>query len=225
LGVLFILAATCHHHAMAEVAPNRRERRRERTRDAMTEAARDLITEKGVAGLRISEITERADVALGSFYNHFESKEDLVEAVVAESLQSLAEALATPTTADQDPAELVCIAIRRFVGLAYEDPPFAMLVVHLNHADALFVSAVHPAARSALELGVRSKRFDVSDLEVAVTAIVGGALALMRGIVDGRLGARADVQYATTALRALGVPAEEAKAIAARDLPPVAEAA
>lgn len=191
----------------------------------MTDAARALITEKGVAGLRISEITGRADVALGSFYNHFESKEDLVEAVVADSLQALAEALATRSTADQDPAELVCFAIRRFVGLAYDDPPFAQLVVHLNHADALFVTAVHPAARSALELGVESGRFDVADVEVAVTAIVGGALALMRAIVDGRLGAGADVTYATTALRSLGIPAGEAQLIAVRELPPAPEAA
>ena len=199
---------------MADVAPNRRERRRERTRDAMTDAARELITEKGVAGLRISEITERADVALGSFYNHFESKEDLVEAVVAESLQSLAEALATPTEAGQDPAELVSLAIRRFVGLAYEDPSFATLVVHLNHADALFVTAVHPAARSAVELGIRNGRFDVEDLEVAVTAIVGGSLALMRAIVDGRVGEGAAELYAASALRALGVPKDEARLIA-----------
>jgi AcrR family transcriptional regulator len=199
---------------MAEVAPNRRERRRERTRDAMTDAARELITEKGVAGLRISEITERADVALGSFYNHFESKEDLVEAVVAESLQSLAEALATPATADQDPAEVVSLAIRKFVGLAYADPSFARLVVHLNHADALFVTAVHPAARSAVELGIHSGRFDVPDLEVAVTAIVGGSLALMRAIVDGRVGDGAAEVYASSALRALGVPTDEARAIA-----------
>jgi len=202
------------------VPPTRRDRRRERTRDALKGAARDLITAKGVAGLRIQEITERADVALGSFYNHFETKEDLVEAVVADSIGSLADALATPTTEHQDPAELVADAIRRFVGLAYDDPDFARLVVHLNHADALFVTAVHPAARRALELGLADGRFDIADLEVAVTGIVGGSLALMRAIVDGRLSEGADQEYARTALRALGVPVEEATAIVSRPLPP-----
>jgi len=197
----------------------RRERRRERTRAALMDAARALITEKGVAGLRIQEITDGADVALGSFYNHFESKEELVEAVVAESLGSLADALATPLNADQDPAELVGIAIRGFMSLAYDDPDFAQLVVHLNHVDDLFVSAVHPAARRAVQLGVESGRFDVVDLEVFVTATVGGALALMRAIVDGRLGAGADAIYARSALRALGIPDAEAAAIAARPLP------
>jgi AcrR family transcriptional regulator len=197
-------------------APTRTDRRRERTRARLTEATRALITEKGVSGLRINEITERADVALGSFYNHFESKEDIVDAVVTESLRELAEALATGAV--DDPAELVSVAIRRFVGLAYDDPAFARLVVHLNHADALFATAVQPAARRAVDLGVDSGRFEVTDIEVAVTSILGGSLALMRSIVDGRLGKGAEVAFAEISLRALGVPTADATEIVRRPI-------
>lgn len=193
--------------------------RRERTRRSLLGAARALITEKGVAGLRITEITEGAGVALGSFYNHFESKEDLVEAVVGDSLSALAEALAARTTPDQDAAELVSIAIRRFVGLAYDDPDFARLVVHLNHADALFMAAVHPAARRALEEGIASGRFRVPDVGVVLTTILGGSLALMRAIVDGRVGPGAESAYAETTLRSLGIPARQAAVIVRRPLP------
>jgi len=202
-----------------DAVPNRTDRRRERTRAQLTGATRSLIAEKGVAALRINEITERADVALGSFYNHFSSKEEIVEAVVADSLRELAEALATVSDADQDPADLVATAIRRFIGLAYEDPDFARLVVHLNHADALFATSVHPAARRAVELGVGAGRFDVPDVPMAVTAIVGGAMALMRGVVDGRVGTGAGSLHAEIALRALGLPADEAAEIATRPLP------
>ena len=202
----------------APAAPTRTDRRREQTRAALVGAARDLITTKAVSGLRINEITERADVALGSFYNYFESKEDIVETVVSESLRDLAEAVATKTTDDQDPAELVSLAIRRFVRLAYDDAGFARLVVHLNHADALFASAVHPAARGAVEAGITSGRFQVTDLEVAVTAIVGGSLALMRAIVDDQLPAGAETAYAELAIRALGISPDEAAEITARPL-------
>lgn len=193
--------------------------RRERTRRRLVDAARALIAEKGVAGLRISEITEGAGVALGSFYNHFETKELLVDAVVAESLSGVADALATKATADQDSAEVVSIAIRRFVAIAYQDPDFARLVVHLNHAEALFMSAVHPAAQRALEDGIASGRFKVPDLEVAVTTILGGALALMRAIVAGRVGPGAETAYAEHSLRALGLPAAQATRIARQPLP------
>lgn len=200
---------------VAEVR-TRTDRRRERTRGKLTDATRELIAEKGVAGLRIQEITERADVALGSFYNHFDSKEAVVEAVIAESLQGITETLAAAPL--EDAAELVSIAVRRFVGLAYSDPEFASLVVHLNHADALFGVAVHPAARIAVQRGIAEDRFDVPDLEVAVTAILGGALAVMRAIVDGRLGKNAERNYAEAALRSLGVPPTDAAEVVRRPL-------
>ncbi|WP_344605213.1 helix-turn-helix domain-containing protein [Sporichthya brevicatena] len=200
---------------VAEVR-TRTDRRRERTRGKLTDATRELIAEKGVAGLRIQEITERADVALGSFYNHFDSKEAVVEAVIAESLQNIAETLAADPV--EDAAELVSIAIRRFVGLAYSDPEFASVVVHLNHADALFGVAVHPAARSAVQRGIAENRLEVPDLEVAVTAILGGALAVMRAIVDGRLGKDAEIKYAEAALRSLGVAPVDAAEVVRRPL-------
>jgi AcrR family transcriptional regulator len=202
-----------------DVAPTRTDRRRERTRTRITDATRSLIAEKGVAALRINEITERADVALGSFYNYFASKEEVVEVVVADSLRELADTLATRSDEHQDPAELVSVAIRRFVALAYEDPDFARLVVHLNHADALFAASVHPAARRAVEIGVAAGRFDTGDVGMAVTSIVGGAMALMRAVLDGRLGPGAETAHAEIALRALGVPPADAQAVAARPLP------
>lgn len=201
-----------------DLPPTRSDRRRERTRSRLTAATRALIAEKGVAGLRINEITERADVALGSFYNHFASKEEIVEAVVADSLRELADALATRSDEDQDVADLVSTAVRRFIRLAYDDPDFARLVVHLNHADALFATSVHPAARRAVELGVGSGRFQTRDVGMTVTSIVGGAMALMRGVVDGRVGAGADVAHAEIALRALGLSPAEAAEISTRPL-------
>lgn len=197
--------------------PTRTDRRRERTRGKLTEATRELIAAKGVGGLRIQEITERADVALGSFYNHFESKEAVVEAVVEDSLRNIAEMLAARQI--DDPAELVSIAIRRFVGMAYTDPDFARLVVHLNHADTLFATAVHPAARVAVQRGIATGRFRVTELDVTVTAIVGGALAVMRGIVDRGLPRHAERVYAENSLRALGVPPTDAAEVVRRRLP------
>ncbi|MCW3016293.1 MAG: transcriptional regulator, TetR family [Solirubrobacterales bacterium] len=217
------MSAAWQHGPVAELrndlAPTRTDRRRERTRTRLTDATRALITEKGVGGLRISEITDRADVALGSFYNHFDSKEEIVEAVVTDSLRELAEAVATRTGEDQDPAELVSAAIRRFVRLAYDDPGFARLVVYLNHADALFATAVHPAARGAVEAGVASGRFQIADIEAFVTGVVGGALAVMRGIVDERLGDGAEIAYAEMTLRALALTPAEAAEIVRRPIP------
>src|SRR5882762_1078957 len=106
----------------AESPPTRRERKRTRTRTELVAATRGLIVEKGVPGLRIDQITERADVALGSFYNHFDSKDDVVEAVVEEALESLVTAITARSTRLPDPEEAAIVPLRRFVRLAYDDP-------------------------------------------------------------------------------------------------------
>ncbi len=189
------------------------ERQRLRTRRLLLDAGRTLIAAKGVAGLRIQDITEEADVALGSFYNYFQSKEELLEAVITESLSDLTSAIVTSADDHTDPAELVALANLRVIRLAYEEPDFARLVVNIAHSEALFGAAVHPYARIAVELGIESGRFIVGDIEVLLTAVIGGAFALIREILGGRHGAHADQAFASHVLASLGLPPAEAETI------------
>ncbi len=62
---------------------SRYTRRRQQTRDALLGAARALIAEGRASEASIQEITDRADVGFGSFYNHFDTKAELF-AVAAE---------------------------------------------------------------------------------------------------------------------------------------------
>jgi AcrR family transcriptional regulator len=198
---------------LASTTPTRTERQRLRTRRQLLDAGRTLIAAKGVAGLRIQEITEQADIALGSFYNYFGSKEELLEAVITESLSDLASAVITDVDEDTDPAEVVALANLRVIRLAYDEPDFARLIVNIGHSEALFGHAVHPHARIAVERGIESGRFVVADIEVLLTAVIGGAFALIREILDGRHGEYAHAAFARHVLAALGVPPGEAAAI------------
>lgn len=56
----------------------------ERTRQAIVNAAYNLIIKQGYAATSMREIADRADMAAGSIYNHFASKEDVFEAVIME---------------------------------------------------------------------------------------------------------------------------------------------
>jgi AcrR family transcriptional regulator len=194
--------------------PTRGTRRRARTRQKLTEAASVLIAEKGVAGLRIQEITERADVALGSFYNHFKTKEQLVEAVVTDTIDVRARGIVATMASIADPAEAVSFACRRVIGIAYEDPELAWLFVNLDRADALFETIVLTAALRVLDAGVATGRVEAPDTHIALTVMVGGALAIVRGILDGRYGPGAETVFASSTLRSLGLDRGEAHAIA-----------
>jgi len=58
------------------------ERRREMTREALVEAARTVFARKGFHGCSLDEIAEEAGFTRGAIYSNFDSKEDLLVAVL-----------------------------------------------------------------------------------------------------------------------------------------------
>jgi AcrR family transcriptional regulator len=62
----------------AASVPSRRERKRERTRRGIYDAAMRLFAKHGFAGVTITEICEAADVGRGTFFLHFPSKAALL---------------------------------------------------------------------------------------------------------------------------------------------------
>lgn len=67
-----------------------------RTKKMLREALIELILEKGVEGITVNEITERAMVNRSTFYRHYEDKTDLLERGIDEMLLELTEQMIPP---------------------------------------------------------------------------------------------------------------------------------
>jgi AcrR family transcriptional regulator len=201
--------------------PDRHARRREQTRRQLLAAARALFARQGVDNTRINEITEEADVGFGSFYNHFESKEAIVEAVLSETLAAQGAALASVTADIEDPAEVVAAAHRYFVNLARSDPEWGWLLIRLGTAQTTVLQALAPFAQRDLERGVKAGRFQVPNLRVALYGSGGALLMVMRDVLDGNAPKRADRDHAEGVLRMLGLSAKDAAEVACRPMPSV----
>jgi AcrR family transcriptional regulator len=89
---------------------SRRERRKSATREALITAAQDVIAAKGVYLAVIEEITERADVAKGSFYQYFRNRDELLDVLLTRRLDELRRRIeATP------PRETLAACVRTLV--------------------------------------------------------------------------------------------------------------
>jgi AcrR family transcriptional regulator len=198
---------------------DRRARRREQTRAKLLEAARGLFARQGVDSTRVNEITEEADVGFGSFYNHFDSKEAIVETVLADIVAAQGAAVEVITAQLDDPAEVIAAAHRYFLRLARTDAEWAWLLVRLDVSHNVVFRALGPFARRDLRRGIRAGRLQVPNESTALDASAGALLSVMRAVLDGRAPKDADIYHAEGILRLFGLTAVDAAEVAHRPLP------
>ena len=199
---------------------NRSDRRRIHTREALIAAARQVFGARGVESATIQEITDVADVAKGSFYNHFADAGAILGAVVEETLAELGSSLETRTAPlRDDAARVVSVSLRHTLRLCTEDRAIGWFV--LRAADLLGTGDVALGAhgRRDLRSGVNSGRFRCDDLELMTTIIAGSAQAVIRRRLQGTLPPSAEIGFVAHVLTLLGVPGNEALSIASEDLP------
>jgi AcrR family transcriptional regulator len=205
---------------LSDAPVNRLERRKQRTRAALIRAAQAFIAE-GKVNVPVLEITQAADVGMGSFYNHFESKEQLFEAAVAEVLESHGALLDHLTSSIDDPAETFACSFR-LTGRLFRRRPQESRIL-LANGMALLSSdlGLAPRALRDIEAAVSAGRFTVDDPELALS-VAGGALLglgnLLRSQPDRDDAAAADT-VTEDVLRLFGLPADEAREMCRRPLP------
>jgi hypothetical protein len=122
-----------------------------------------------------------------------------------------------------DPAELFAVGLRISGRLGWTHPDIAGFLTGAG-LDALDIPVgLAPRALRDIEAGQATGRFTVPDAEIALSAVAGGLLGLLRICQrhPGRVDETAVDQLTEAALRLLGVPADEATRLTALPLPPL----
>ncbi|MFD8100225.1 TetR/AcrR family transcriptional regulator [Nocardia fluminea] len=199
---------------------NRLERRKALTRSALIAAGQRFIAE-GRLNAPILEITQAADVGMGSFYNHFDSKEELFVAAVDSALESLGDYLDSLTTDLADPAEIFAQSFR-IVGRLFRLQPDLSRVL-INSGASLIESEHGLAPRAARDIAAATHagRFVIEDADLAMALVTGSLLGLGRLLLQ-----QPDRDCAVTVdemtvgiLVALGLSREDAQELCSRPVP------
>ena len=161
--------------------------KRERTRAALLEAARELIREKGYERTTIEQVAKRAGMTTGAIYGNFKNRDELFialgqiywapirpkikpNATLAEAMRAIARATLA-SVEERTPA-----AVGRLTGLAYT----------LKNPELR--SRVHEITKSSYEIGAEWLRtFEPRQLPMSPDRLVRVLHALIEGLVMQRI--------------------------------------
>jgi AcrR family transcriptional regulator len=201
------------------VPVGRVERRRSRNRARLLEAAKELFAARGMQSTAVAEVAERADIATGSFYSYFRTKDELLDALLEEEFAAQLRLLELRQAQVKDPAEKVSVAHRHLVRVAQADPDWAWLLVRLDASQRVAWAVLGQAAQRDLQEGVASGRFHVANERLALNASGGSLFAVMHSQLIGEASEHADCEHAEGVLRSFGIDRDQANEIARRPLP------
>lgn len=189
-------------------------KKRARTRDQLLQAAVEVIAERGEA-FAVSDVTDRAGVANGTFYNYFPDRDALVAAIVPGILVQLAADAAVAVEAEDAAvrfATITALVLRR----ARTEPAQTEVLLRLSAAQQeLLHGAPVVFLRDDLAAGTAAGRFAVEPTDAVLDVLVGAMLAAARRLLDGRGDDAYAAEVIATLLRSLGIEGPEAASIAA----------
>jgi AcrR family transcriptional regulator len=163
-----------------------RTARGERTLRKILDAAREEFGERGFSDSSIVGITQRAGVALGTFYTYFDSKEALFQALVRHMSAQVRDSVGPALGGAQDALDGERRALEAFLRFAHDhrdiyriidESEFVEPAVYREHYET---TAIRIAARlrGARDKGEISESFSDHDLDVLAWGMMGANVFL-----------------------------------------------
>jgi len=155
-------------------------RKRARTRRALIAAGMVVIADKGPEGATVGAISRRAHVSSGTFYNHFLSIEDLVDAIAGELGTAVEIGRDTLTVIENDPAMRILIGSAQLLRLVDDDEESASAFVALLATVPVFRDRVRLLVSSAVSDGITTGRFPENNVMALTDAVLGSVVQWIR---------------------------------------------
>ena len=168
-----------------QAAQDRRQRKKQLTKDALIAAALELFAAKGYDHTAVHEITDAVDVSERTFFRYFASKEDLVLSFIADGATAFAEALAA-RPAQEEPLAAARNALQISIRDMSGGQGLANYLSAMRLIDstptllAAYLRSVHDHDDEIIEVLARREGVDpVADRRPRVLAAVIGALVFL----------------------------------------------
>ena len=198
-------------------------KRRRATRARLLEAAYQVIAEAGVADAKIKDITDRADVGFGTFYNYFSDKDAIASQVLDCVINDYGRrnVVATRSLRKDDPALVIPVSMRLVLREVARTPMWQWWALRPDLLADRMRDGFGPFGkhdiREGIALGVIPMAPDEVDRiwALMIWVMVGG----VHDVVVGDQPLDSDMFVAEAVMRMLGVAPAIAREICSSPLP------
>ncbi|AWZ01840.1 HTH-type transcriptional repressor KstR2 [Rhodobiaceae bacterium] len=203
----------------ASKTPNRSSRRREKSRASLILAAREMMSVKGVDATTIADITEAADLGFGTFYNHFKSKDEIVDAAMEDMVERLGDEIDELIAPIDDPFFAQIVAWHQVVSLAVSEPIWGWFVLRSSKTLNMLNEGLMVRFRRDVEKAIEAGDFVVSDIDVVANLVGGGVLSLVNARLSGVIDDAQVSEGLALLVTHLGITPEKARKLIAKPIP------
>jgi AcrR family transcriptional regulator len=187
-------------------------------------AAMKLFAEMDVTRVSISDLATAAGVARGTVYNNLGGTDGLFEQVAAQLVREMTIRVTRSMEEVDDLALRLAFGIRHYLRRAHEEPHWGRFVNRFGISDTALQTLWSTDPVGNLTEGIEAGRYLITreQLPSAVAMLAGTVLAAMLPVLEGRRTWRdVGTEIAQLLLVALGIPRDEARELAMRELPPL----
>lgn len=207
-----------------EEGGGRLAKKRRQTRARLLEAAYHIMSDGGVDAAKIKDITDQADVGFGTFYNYFESKDQLASQVLDCLIDDFGRRniAATRGLARKDPALVMPVSIRLVLRTVMASPLWQWWAMRPDLLVDRMREGFGPFAMRDMREAVRHGIFQLEEENISDAWSL-AVWMMVAGVHDVAVGNRSpDIETFVTesVMRLMGVAPADARRLANTRLPP-----
>lgn len=193
-------------------------KKRDRTRDRLLVAAQELVLDRGLPAITINDIAARAEVAPGTFYNYFRTREEVADTIADLLQRAYHRDIDAVTAGLDDPARVFSASLRQTLHWSAPGNRMGRMLFASGVPLARYALGVRQRAARDIQAGVDAGVFRVEDT-VALQSMLGGiVIGVLMDLWLGMLPASAIPSITARCLGLLGVSTAKAQRIAAEPL-------
>lgn len=186
------------------------------------------MSAKGVDATTIAEIADQADVAFGTFYNYFKTKDEIAAHVIDCVIKDLGQRNdgATRNLKEANPASVQALSIRITIQEMLTNPMWKWWLKRPEFLVERMIINFYDYGTRDLKLAIEANRYDIEKTDVDAVwsqqmwMLVGG----VKSLLDGQTAGLTEKNLIEAIMRAMGLPASRARELATLPLPKISPA-